>query len=192
MIPRHIHWVWFGEAMPQPLRRMTLSVWQNNPEFEFSLWCEKSPELGLNIPKLKDRLGSWAAVSNYARLVMLQKYGGIYLDCDVECLRPLDSLLGHSAFAAEQDGGRICNAVMGAEPNHPWVNWQLEHFDDFDQRDPASGVYLATEAAKHASVSIVPQHLVYPFLYDTSPEQRVPHPDSLLVHHWHGSWSKKP
>jgi hypothetical protein len=93
-------------------------------------------------------------------------------------------------LAAEQDGGRICNALMAATPNHPWVNWQLANRARYDQRDAASGVYLATDAPRDG-LTLVPQRLVYPWLFDAQPEARVPHADSLLAHHWDGSWVKK-
>ena len=41
-----------------------------------------------------------------------------------------------------------------------------------------------------SGLTLVPQHIVYPYLYDAQPEARVAHPDSILVHLWHGSWNK--
>jgi hypothetical protein len=78
---------------------------------------------------------------------------------------------------------------MGAIPNHPWINWQLANIGSYERRDAASGVYLATDAPRDR-LTVVDQHLVYPFMYDAQPEARVAHPDSLLIHHWQGTWNK--
>lgn len=166
------------------------TVWRNHKDWETRLWDDEAiEELGVTSAALKYEYRTWAAATNVVRLLILKKYGGIYLDCDCECLKPLDVLLEHSAVAAEQDEGRICNAVMGAEPNHPWICWQLAHFHEYDVRDAASGVYVATDAPREG-LTIIPQHLVYPWMYDSRPETRVIHPESLLCHKWAGSWTK--
>lgn len=192
MIPKLIHGVWFGSDSEKALEPLFVSVIDHNPGWGLLTWDENSVGLlGVEVSELWADLRSWAAVSNYVRLLALQKYGGIYLDADVVCHKPLEQLLDNAAFAAEQDGGRICNAVLGTIPDHWWINWQLAHWKDFDQRDPASGVYLAS-AAPREGVTIVPQHLVYPWLYDAPMDRRKPHADSILEHQWAGSWVQKP
>lgn len=167
----------------------------HNPDFTFILWDEDAcvATLGLNILELKDRFQNWAAVSNLVRLLILQRYGGVYTDLDVECLKPIAPLLIHSAFAATQDdlppAGRVCNAILGAVKGHPYINWQVERTDRLNA-DGATGVYLASDAPRDG-LTLVPRHLVYPFAYDSAPEARVLHPDSILVHHWEGSWLPK-
>lgn len=176
--------------MPDDIVRLTKTVRDRHSGWVYSLWDEPSlAGLGLKQDRLHDEFGTWAAASNFIRLLVLQKLGGVYLDTDFECLKPIDGLLDNAAIAAEQDGGRICNAFMGAEPNHPWINWQLANIARHDRRDAASGVYLATDAPREG-LTIVPQHLIYPFLYSAKEGERVIHPDSLLIHHWHGSWNK--
>lgn len=199
MIPRVVHHIWLGGDLPERIRRMMQTIDAHNPKIGWLLWRDtEMRSLGLHSDRLREEFGTWAAASNFVRLLILQRHGGLYLDSDFECLKPLDGLFQLSAapsscgyaLAAEQDGGRICNAFMAATPNHPWINWQLANRARYDQRDAASGVYLATDAPR-AGLTLVAQHLVYPFLYDAPPEQRVPHVDSVLVHHWDGSWSKK-
>lgn len=158
---------------------------------QYHIWHDDNiAELGLRSDRLREEFGTWAAASNFVRLIALQRHGGIYLDSDFEALKPLAPLFDFGdCIAAEQDRGRICNAFMGATPNHPWINWQLANIARYDRKDAASGVYLATDAPRDG-LTLVPQHLVYPYLYDAQPEKRVVHPDSLLVHLWHGSWTK--
>lgn len=191
MIPTRIHQIWLGDAMPAAIERMVATVKGKNPEFLHTLWTDDMlPTLGIKADRLKDEFGTWAAVSNFVRLLVLQRFGGIYLDTDFECLKSIIPLLGHEAVAAEQDGGRICNAFMGAPPNHPWINWQLANIGKYDRRDAASGVYLATDAPRDG-LTLIPRHRVFPWLYDDPPENRMPHADSILAHYWEGSWVTK-
>jgi mannosyltransferase OCH1-like enzyme len=192
MIPLVTHQIWLGGPMPQRFGAWRFDLMAHNPNLRHELWNEERVSvLGVAVDRLRQEFGSWASVSNFLRLLILQKYGGIYLDSDFEPLKPLDPLFDMGdCLAAEQDGGRICNAFMAATPNHPWINWQLANRAKYDQRDAASGVYLATDAPRDG-LTLMPQHWVFPFMYDAPPERRVPHAESVLVHHWDGSWSKK-
>jgi mannosyltransferase OCH1-like enzyme len=193
MIPRILHQCWVGDPMPRDVRAWVKSVGQHHPDWSHIVWTEAMLlELDINVRTLKEKYGSWASVTNWVRLALLMRFGGVWLDTDIEALDSLDRLPleNYKAFAAEQDGGRTCNAILAAEAYSPWILWQMQHFDDLDQKDAAQGVTLAT-AAPREGVTIVPQHYVFPWLYDSPPEKRVPHRDSILCHHWLGSWVSK-
>ncbi len=192
MIPKIIHQIWLGGERPDSHSAFIQGVRSINKDIPCYLWDEKRLEEEDIDPEflLKD-LGNYASVTNLIRLILLGKYGGIYLDTDCECLKPLGELCRYKAFAAIQDGDRICNAVMGSEPDHPWIKWQLDNFWSFGHpQDAAQGVYLAS-AAPREGLTIIPTKWVYPFHYDTPMHERKPHPDSFIAHHWQGSWVKK-
>lgn len=190
MIPRIVHFCHFGDPPSEQVWANIERAREVNPRWSHMLWTEETMKcMGGAFMEWFDPLQTLASKSNLARLFILERMGGIYIDTDCECIHPLEEIGAHRAFAAMQDGERICNAVMGAEPCHEWIQWQINHWHDFDQNDPASGVYLAS-AAPRDGLTIIPQHLVYPFLYDTPREQRRPHPQSVLMHHWAGSWCK--
>lgn len=192
MIPKIIHQVWFGGPMPMLELRCVQSVRHHNVPWTHMLWTE---ELAYRL--LRADAPFWrpsepySSLSNWVRLLALRQFGGIYLDADCECLRPLNFFREQEtrAFAAKQDEVRICNAVMGAEPESEWIKWQIDHWGDYDQNDPASGVYLAT-AAPRELVTLITPHLVYPFSYETPDIARRPHEDSYIQHWWSGSWTK--
>lgn len=191
MIPLRTNQIWLGGPTPIQFSAWRADLIAQNPSLEHKLWTEEHlPSLGLTVDRLKDEFGSWASVSNFVRLLVLQKFGGAYLDLDFQPLKPIGKLFDfEGAAAAMQDGGRICNAALFARPNHPWINWQLANIGRYDRRDAAWGVYAATDAPRDG-VTIIEQRLVYPFMYDSPAEMRVPDPDSLMIHWWEGSWSK--
>lgn len=170
------------------------SISEFHRDWSHIIWNEAMlHEVGFEVPVLKEELGTWAAVSNYIRLKLLLMFGGVYLDTDVEAVDSLDRLPldEYENFAAEQDGGRICNAIMAAAPRNVWIDWQLANWNSYPPRDPASGVYLAS-APPREIVTVIPQHYVYPFLYDTPREERRIHRETILIHHWLGSWQPFP
>ena len=193
-IPRIIHQIHMGHPPSDTVRGYVATISRHNPTWSHIIWDK--PMLlaaGLRLDTDFYPTGSFAAMTNKIRLEVLLLFGGVYLDTDFEALDSLDALLDQNggALAAEQDGGRICNAFMAAPPQHPWVRWQWDNFAKFPPNDAASGVYLAT-AAPRTDLTLIPQEWVYPWLYDTPAEKRIPHRDSLLVHHWAGSWVQKP
>ena len=101
-IPKIIHLVWFGKKPYPPLAQRCIESWQRNlPEYKIMVWNEDSFDLGCcEYVRQAHAQGKWAFVSDYVRLWALYKYGGIYLDTDVELCGPLDHFLQNEAFAA--------------------------------------------------------------------------------------------
>lgn len=134
MIPRKFHRIWFG-TRPRPAKYDEYwEKWQElHPDAEFHTWTEDNlPEL-VNaaaykavaftakagaVPMSKER----AVAVQRADIVayeLVYQFGGVYLNCDIMPLRPIDELFSHSAFFGKEDEWHLCNAVMGAKPEHP-------------------------------------------------------------------------
>lgn len=194
MIPPLIHQIWIGgTALPLRYDKWHRMLNFINPRWGIILWDdEKLVNDGINLTSLYSKYWSHASVSNMVRLLLVQKYGGIYLDMDMEPLRGLDCLrqVYGNAVACDQGDGRICNAFFGAPPDHPWVNWQVDHGNgECDPHDAAWGVYTMTKAPRD-DLHLAPTELVYPFHYSVPTAERKPSEHSVLVHHWDGSWTK--
>jgi mannosyltransferase OCH1-like enzyme len=190
MIPRLIHFVYCGGPLPDTMLSIMDTVRHSNPDWEYRFWDNAAiASEGLDYLSLLDKFKAPVHVSDYVRLLVVQKYGGIYLDCDVECVRPIDKLLKYEAFAAPQDGtGQICPAVFGAVPNHPWITWQLAHALDYSKPDTPWNVTLMTDAPRDG-VTLCPTRWFYPFLWDVPKAERTIAHDTMLIHHWKGSWA---
>ena len=100
MIPRTIHYCWFGgKEKPAEVLRMITSWQKHCPGYEIKEWNESNFDIRLNRYCEKAYAAQkWAFVSDVARLWALVHEGGIYMDTDVELVRPLDRLLTNRAF----------------------------------------------------------------------------------------------
>ena len=114
MIPKIIHYCWFGgKEMPELMQKCIASWKQHLPDYELHLWNEQNFDLD-RFPYAREAYDNkkYAFVSDVARLWALKEYGGIYLDTDVEVLRPLDDFLHLPAFMGYEDG-KLLNPAMG-------------------------------------------------------------------------------
>ena len=94
-IPRVIHYCWFGNGtLPEKTVKCIESWKQYCPGYEIKQWNEKNYDVN-KIPYIMDayKEKKWAFVADYARLDILWKYGGFYLDTDVELIKSLDFFL---------------------------------------------------------------------------------------------------
>lgn len=100
MIPKVIHYCWFGKNdLPEEAQKCIASWKKFCPDYEIKEWNEKNYDVRKN-KYMSDAYNEkkWAFVSDYARIDIIYNYGGIYLDTDVELLRPLDELLKDKMF----------------------------------------------------------------------------------------------
>ena len=131
-IPKNIHYFWFGcNEIPIHLQKC-IETWQRiMPDYEITRWDESNFDFAQNkYAKEAYEKKRWAFVSDYARLAILKDRGGIYLDTDVELLQSLDKFLHHSAFAGFESDYSLGTAIIGAEPDNPWISKLLAEYDE--------------------------------------------------------------
>lgn len=119
-IPKIIHTCWFGSAVKKPdilefenVRKAILS------DYVHMEWNDRNTDL-TNFPFLERayQSGRFAFVADMVRLLMLRKYGGIYLDADVEVCKKFDDLLHNDLFLGYMWDNALGTAVIGAKPNN--------------------------------------------------------------------------
>lgn len=132
MIPRIIHYCWFGRgAMPQLAQDCIASWHKFMPDWEYKLWNEDNFDVN-SVPYVKEAYdaGKYAFVTDYVRLYALYKEGGVYMDTDVEVLKSYEDLLSLTAFTG-YEGSKKRPPVTGtiaSQPGGLWVKNQLEEY----------------------------------------------------------------
>lgn len=117
MIPKIIHYCWFGgKEKPNSVIKMINSWKKYCPEYEIKEWNENNFDININqYTREAYNAKKWAFVSDVARLYALYTEGGIYMDTDVEVVRSLDSLLDHNVFIGFEGTEWIGTNMIGAE-----------------------------------------------------------------------------
>ena len=100
MIPKKIHYCWFGKGKKSKLALKCIRSWrQYCPEYEVIEWNEENFDIDMNgYTRMCYAEKKYAYLSDYVRLWVVEKYGGIYFDTDVEVIRSLEELLRNDAF----------------------------------------------------------------------------------------------
>lgn len=142
-----------------------------------------------------------AQLAGLIRLEALFHHGGIYLDSDVEVIRPLDALRRHQAFAAWEDNQTVPDAVLGATRRHPAIGDCIDlALKRITSSSPdwrtgrgawATGPGVTTTILPTAEgVHLYGPDAFYPVHYTERGrlEGFVPGDDTYAVHHWHASW----
>lgn len=113
MIPKIIHQIWLGPKSP-PWNLM--NTWrQNHPDWAYYLWRDSNRPI-LTAEKQFNRITSYTMKSDILRYELMFKYGGMYVDCDVLCLKPFDHLLEYQKdLVLCQDEGVVQIQGMAVE-----------------------------------------------------------------------------
>jgi len=139
---------------------------------------------------------SGAQLADLIRAEELYLRGGVYIDSDVEVLRPFDSLLGVKGFLGWEDTEHICNAVMGFEGNHFGLAVYIETaLSRLKEGTWASGVGTITEVFRNRlDTLLLPPQALYPIHYSAKHITQEPWSTvhwCFTTHHWRHSWSKE-
>lgn len=131
MIPKTIHYCWFGRnKKPNKVLKCIQSWRRQCPNFEIIEWNEDNFDCHSNAYyEWCYQNKKWAFLSDLARLEIIEKFGGIYLDTDVELVRSLDSLLKYPAFLCFETQEYIATGLgFGACKNHPIIRKMIDEY----------------------------------------------------------------
>jgi Mannosyltransferase OCH1 and related enzymes len=130
-IPKKMHYVWVG-SMPIPKRDQEyIAGWQKlNPDFELRRWTEQDIDLQ-KYPLVAKALREerWALASDIIRMYVIYEQGGIYMDTDIELLKPLEPLLKYDGFAGWESNFWFTTAIFGAKKHSPWIGKVLKRYE---------------------------------------------------------------
>ena len=211
-IPKVIHYCWFGGGKKSTLIENCIKSWKRYlPEYEIKEWNESNFDININ-NFVYEAYNSkkWAFVSDYCRVWVLYNYGGIYLDTDMEVLKPLDKFLNNNAFGGiEQAGNKehINMAIWGCKKHDRFMELVLNKYNNINFLEYKENLFklaipnIITETALDMGLNknklediffngtvIYPKRYFYPKAH--SWEEVEISDETYTIHHYDGSWKK--
>jgi mannosyltransferase OCH1-like enzyme len=199
VIPRVFWRVWLDEAVPERLNGFWRGFQRHHPTWAFRTVDDSRdmPWMRPAIRRVFDQCTTHAGRSDVVRYEALYQFGGVYVDADVECLRPFDELVAEaSPFAGWEDERLVCPTVIGCPPKHPALGDLLDILPEWVERRPnqppnhQTGPYLFTACWRwRDDVRLLPSQTFYPVHWSSKKELGGPYPtSSFAVHHWDAGW----
>lgn len=207
MIPKIIHYCWFGRGQkPESVLRYIESWYKHLPDYEFKEWNEENFDINQNqYVKEAYENRKFAFVTDYVRLYALYTEGGIYMDTDVEVLKPYDPFLHHHAFSGFETDGNVPTGMMAAEKGSIWAK---ELLDDYQNRrfvmpdgslDFTTNTTVITKYMVDKGLKLNNKYQDFPGLCTMYPAEYFCPKDhrtgkirlsneSVCIHHFAGSW----
>ena len=201
MIPKKIHYFWFGKGKKSELTEFCINSWKKtNPDFEIVEWTEDNFDVFSNkYTKEAYKKKKWAFVSDYARAKILFEHGGFYLDTDMELKLPLNEFLEKKAICGFEIKGTPFSAFWAVEKGHELAKDIKEYYEKQDHFEeiPNTKIFSELLVEKYGAnaekdefqklkfdVTLYPSHY---FSLDL--------PKNVVTHHfsgsWHGAWSEE-
>lgn len=135
IIPPKIHYCWFGEQELPIEHKKYMESWKKYcPDYEIIRWDESNYDITKN-QYMKEAYENkmWAFVSDYARLDIIYRYGGIYLDTDVELVKNLDEFLKWDMFCGFESNYHVAWGLgFGATKKHELVKAVLDVYNHME------------------------------------------------------------
>lgn len=210
MIPKIIHYCWFGKGKMSPLAKECIKSWKKYlPDYEIKEWNEDNFDLNL-YPYAREAYDNkkYAFVTDVVRLYALYHEGGIYMDTDVEVLKSLNPLLNHTAFSGFEDDHNIPTGIMASEKHGIWAKENLDYYKNKHfirkngELDLTTNVvtitkYMLTIGLKQNNtyqdfpnlITLFPKDYFCPKSHITRKIELTN--NTYTIHHFDGSWMKK-
>ncbi|NLD93696.1 MAG: glycosyl transferase [Fibrobacter sp.] len=207
MIPKIIHYCWFGNNPKTNLIKRCIKSWREKcPDYQIIEWNESNFNVNqCNFTKDAYSIGKWAFVSDYARFQILNNIGGVYLDTDVELFKSLNDFLNYKMFTGFESYNRVNpGLIWGSEKETRLVDEILNVYRNKDFFDSngipvletvvdivtkilvQKGLQLDGKKQCVDDLMIFPEDFFSPKSYFTGKET-ITH-NSYTIHHFAASW----
>lgn len=136
MIPKVIHYCWFGQRPLPELALKCIASWKKFlPEYEIKEWNENNFDVNqITYTTEAYQCGKFAFVSDFARFKIMYEHGGIYFDTDVEIIKPIDDIIAKGPFFGMETAWweNFCNPGLGfaCQPHSPLCKEMIEQYEN--------------------------------------------------------------
>ncbi|NBI72244.1 hypothetical protein D3Z50_14470 [Clostridiaceae bacterium] len=213
MVPAKIHYCWFGHNPLPDEYKAYMESWKIYcPDYPITEWNETNFDVTENAYcREAYEAGKWAFVSDYARLKVIYEHGGIYLDTDVELLKPLEPLLGNGWIGFQNTEQAATGLGFGAEAHNRCVGEMLAVYEKIHFRKKEGSLNLTpcpvmnTAALRRCGlktgrkncmqiqrldgIDVYPNAFFNPMDMDTM--KLAVTEDAYSIHHYSASWITK-
>ncbi len=157
MIPKKIHYCWYGgKAKPEIVRKCIDSWKRFNPDYQIKEWNESnSPKHSIITSNLNK--GIWAFASDYTRLFAIYEEGGFYLDTDILLVKGLDNLRNNTCILAFESIKWVNNGFCAAIPKHYFFKMCMKELSSkgHSRIKPYTSPHLTTNMLKKIKPTFV-------------------------------------
>ena len=135
MIPKIIHYCWFGRGEMPDLMQKCIASWHvHMPNWQYRLWTEENFDIASAPIYVQEayNVRKFAFVSDYVRLWALEREGGLYMDVDFEVYKSFDDLMEQYEAFAGYEGSKLNPVMMGviaAKAHHPWIKGMMQTYE---------------------------------------------------------------
>lgn len=211
-LPKIIHQIWLGSPIPSRYRKFAESWKYHNPGWEYKLWVDDNlNNVKISDRKLFDSIKNYGQKSDYLRYHILNQFGGIYVDTDIECLKSFNTL-SYADFligVGYPSKPELYNSLMGCVPHHPIIVQIINALSEGKILDggwrnvfeTTGGYFLTRNFFKvitkyRKGVVVLPTDYFYPFpnlqeCMDKGNGRDYVKDCSYTVHYWDVSWIPK-
>ena len=210
MIPKIIHYCWFGGRELPEKAIICIDSWKKYcPDYEIIQWKEDNYNLDdiFQIPFLKKAYEDekWSFVTDYIRLDVVCKNGGIYFDTDVELIKPIDKLLKYKAYFGFETNDTVNTGLgYGAEKSCALLKAMMDRYEKLPQCMTDEDYYRytcpviqtpvlleygieATGAMQIVDgVAVYPKEYFCPLDYDTGKLNKTE--NTISIHRYEAAW----
>ena len=193
MIPKKIHYCWFGNNPKPTIVEYCISSWKKYlPEYEIIEWNEDNFDVTQNdFVKTAYQNKKWAFVSDFVRAKALYEHGGFYLDTDMEVKNTLNDFLHHRAVCGFEIKGIPYSAFWGIEKGHVLATKIMDYYLNNDYKEePNTAIFskllveeFGADANNDNYQELKEGIVLYPSTYFS-----LDLPINYVTHHFSGSW----
>lgn len=209
VIPKKIHYCWFGRGEKPKLAKRCIASWKKYcPDYEIIEWNEDNFDIA-KYPYAQYCFENrrWAFLSDFVRLAVVSEHGGMYFDTDVELIKSPDDLLQYDAFYGFENEQNVNTGEgFGAQPGHPTVRALMQEYLDLPKEKDGTyalaacpalntrallpfGLALNGERQNIAGAEILPADYLNPYDDPTGTLNKTK--NTVSIHWYSKSWMSK-
>ena len=201
MIPKIIHYCWFGPKQMSKTDKKCIKSWKKHlPDYKMMLWNEENSPIDVPFVKAALEAKKYAFAADYVRIWALNQYGGVYMDTDMLVLKNLDCFLT-TEFIGRENETTISAGIIGIDAGSCFIKKAMELYDSlvFDINNlqkisiPQNLTSIINTMELSDRPTIYPPDVFYPLPMAATTEGNFEYKkhltnNSVAVHLWNASW----